>query len=150
MRTKLFLALAIFSSLVAPCAFPQGSLTPPGAPAPTMKTLDQIEPRIDVQNAPASAVTTTNANFHFIVTQPGSYYLSANLVVTKPNGIQINAEGVTLDLNGFEISRTSAIGNGIEIVATAHRTSIRNGSLKGFAGGISSTFSGNFARGCSF
>src|SRR3954467_921762 len=90
-------------------AFPQGSLAPPGPPAPTMKKLDEIEPRTNLQATPAPAgVDTSNANYDFIITQPGSYYLSANLVVTKTNGIQINAEGVTLDLNGFEISRASS------------------------------------------
>src|SRR6186713_431090 len=76
----------------------QGPLAPPGAPAPTMKTLQQVEPRIDLQNAPAAAVTTTDADYHYIITQPGSYYLSANLVVSKTNGIKINTAGVTLDL----------------------------------------------------
>lgn len=151
MNTKRILLLVFFFSLVLPSAFPQGSLTPPGAPAPTMKTLDQVEPRIDLQNAPASAVTTTDANYHFIITQPGSYYLSGNLGVTKTNGIQINAEGVTLDLNGFEISRASGSGgNGIEIPATSHRASIRNGSLKGFANGVNSLFSTTFANACAF
>ena len=32
--------------------FAQGSLTPPGAPAPTMKTLAQIEPRMPISSAP--------------------------------------------------------------------------------------------------
>src|SRR5207237_3379194 len=82
----------------------QGSLIPPSAPAATMKSLDQIEPRIDLQNAPASAVTTTDANYHFIITQPGSYYLTANIAATKTNAVQINSVGVTLDLNGFQIS----------------------------------------------
>src|SRR3954468_9545984 len=128
----LILAFQLFSF----SAFPQGSLTPPSAPAPTMKTLDQVEPRIDLQNAPASAVTTTNADYHFIITQPGSYYLSANLAVTKTNGIQINAEGVTLDLNGFQISRVSPAGYGIEISDTSPRTTVRNGTIKGFLLGI--------------
>src|SRR4051812_34612501 len=84
-------------------AFSQGSLTPPAAPAPAFKTLQQIEPRIDLQNAPASAVTTSDPNTHYIVTQSGSYYLSANLNVTKTNGIVINAADVTLDLRGFQM-----------------------------------------------
>jgi parallel beta-helix repeat protein len=142
-------------SLITVCAllfsaansFAQGSLTPPGSPAPTFKTLDQVEPRIDLQNAPASAVDTSNVAYHFIINQPGSYYLSANLGVAKTNGIQINAEGVTLDLNGFQIS--GAFGNGgsgIEISGTSHRASIRNGSIKGFSDGVS----GNNARACGF
>jgi hypothetical protein len=40
----------------------QGSLTPPpGAPAPTMKTLDQIEARTPISSAP------------FTISAPGSY-----------------------------------------------------------------------------
>ncbi len=139
--------------LLAPCSFllAQGSLTPPGAPAPTMKTLEQIEPRIDLQNAPAAAVTTTDANYHFIINQPGSYYLSANLGGTKTNGIRINAEGVTLDLNGFEISRAGGVeGTGIEIPGTSHRASVRQGSIKGFGYGIRSLFLSGYARGCAF
>jgi parallel beta-helix repeat protein len=111
-----------------------------------MKTLQQIEPRIDLQNAPTSAVTTTDANYHFIITQAGSYYLSANLGVTKPSGILINVAGVTLDLNGFEISRASGSGGiGIEISTTSHRAAVRNGSIRGFATGILDD-----AHGCSF
>ena len=125
----------------------QGSLTPPGLPAPLFKTLDQVEPRIDLQNAPPSAVDTANADYHFVVNQAGSYYLSANLGVTKANGILIAVEGVTLDLNGFEVSRASGSGgNGIEVGAAAHRTAIHNGSLKGFNNGVGS----NLARGSRF
>src|SRR5579862_4939411 len=74
--------------------YSQGSLSPPGAPAPTMKSLDQIEPRIDLQNAPASAVTTTDPNWQFIINQPGSYYLSTNIPAARTNAVEINSAGV--------------------------------------------------------
>ncbi|MFN0128609.1 MAG: right-handed parallel beta-helix repeat-containing protein [Verrucomicrobiales bacterium] len=131
-------SLAMF---VGVTALAQGPLTPPpGAPAPAMKTLLQIEPRTDLQSTPpAAGVNTGDASYHFIINQPGSYYLSANLGVTRPNGIQINAEGVTLHLSGFEISRTSGTGgHAIEIVPTAHRTRIGHGAIKGFAYGVRS------------
>lgn len=129
-------------------AFPQGSLTPPGTPAPTFKTLQQVEPRIDLQATSVPiGVDTSNAAYHFIITQAGSYYLSANLGVTKTNGIQITVEGVTLDLNGFEISRASGTGGtGVEIGSSAHRAVLRNGSVKGFLTGIN----GPGSRACVF
>src|SRR2546423_2088904 len=136
---QLFLWLAVVSYVGGSLsAFGQGSLTPPGPPAPTMKKLDEIEPRTNLQAVFAPpGVDTSNADYHFIINQPGSYYLSANLVVTKTNGIQINAEGVTLDLNGFEVSRVTPSGVGIDISAAGHRATIRNGSIKNFLVGAS-------------
>jgi len=134
----LCLGVVAASALLLPLsAFSQGSLNPPGPPAATMKRLDEVEPRTNLQATPAPAgVDTSNANYHFIINQPGSYYLSANLLVTKTNGIQINAEGVTLDLNGFQISRDSPSGHGVEITAPSHHATVRNGTVKGFALGI--------------
>lgn len=148
----LFVAVAAGPLLLAVSAFSQGSLTPPGPPAPTMKKLDEVEPRTNLQAIPAPAgVDTSNANYHFVINQPGSYYLSANLAVTKTNGIQINAEGVTLDLNGFQISRVSGSGgDGIQISVDAHRFRLRNGSVKGFAIGINTLNSTQGARASKF
>src|SRR2546423_12078919 len=128
--TALISALSLFSV----SAFSQGNLTPPGPPGPTMKKLDEVEPRTNLQATPAPAgVDTTNPNYHFVINQPGSYYLSANLGVTKTNGIQINADVVTLDLNGFQIARASGTGgDGIQISDAAHRLTLFNGSIKGF------------------
>jgi parallel beta-helix repeat protein len=148
--TSVFLISAF--QLFSVSVFSQGSLTPPGAPAPTMKRLDEVEPRTNLQASPAPAgVDTTNPNYHFVINQPGSYYLSANLGVTKTSGIQINAEGVTLDLNGFTISRgSSSGGDGIQISVEAHRVSLFNGSIKGFALGINCIDSMRGARASKF
>ena len=58
-----------------------GDLNPPaGSVAPTMKTLDEVEPRIAI-----NAVNTPgDSNSVYRISQPGSYYLTGN--VTAPAG----------------------------------------------------------------
>src|SRR4051794_10475242 len=98
----LALVAAAFVTFSATYLCAQGSLTPPaGAPAPTMKKLDEVEPRTNLQATPVPAGVTRGQDYDFIINQPGSYYLSANLEAVHLNAIQINAEGVTIDLNGF-------------------------------------------------
>jgi parallel beta-helix repeat protein len=109
----------------------QGGLAPTAAPAPTMKTLQQVEPRIDL------ATVSGDASYHHVITNSGSYYLSNNLGVTLANGISISVAGVTLDLNGFEISRASGSGvRGISIASGGDRVTVRNGTIVGFQYGI--------------
>lgn len=110
--------------LLALSAAAQGQLAPPGAPAPTMKTLDQVEPRTPVQGLAAVPP--------YIITQPGSYYLTGNITVSTGDAIRIQASGVTLDLNGFQITSTltgSSLGTAISINGAASRITIRNGSI---------------------
>lgn len=117
--------LTILFLLPAALSHAQGPLTPPGAPAPTMKSLDQIEARIPVQSLAASAPYT--------ITQPGSYYLTANITVGNGNAIIIDSDDVSLDLNGFTI-RSNYIGGGhsgaaITTNVTHARLTVRNGSI---------------------
>jgi hypothetical protein len=128
--------LAVFES--APSMFAQGSLTPPpGPPAPTMKSLDQIEARTPL--AGGSAAIT--------ISQPGSYYLTGNLTVTTGNAITIATNGVTLDLNGFTISSTasSPTGNAILLNSGLRNIAIKNGFIQS---GV--TFSGGSYSGTGF
>ena len=126
--------LIAFFLLSLSTVFAQGSLTPPGAPAPTMKSLDQIEARTAITNT-ASLVT---------ISQPGSYYLTHNLTVSSGDGIDINTNGVTLDLNGFTIASTaaSATGYGIRLNSGLRDLAIFNGHI---VGGVTNNGSGVYS-----
>ena len=136
------LAATFFVStfFVQAAAWAQGSLTPPGAPAPTMKTADQIEPRTIV-----NAVNTPgDANNLFVITNPGSYYLTTNIVgVSGKNGIGILGNNITLDLNGFALQGTAGSLDAINFPfnTTNSNIEIHNGIINGWLGG-----SGFFAR----
>jgi hypothetical protein len=121
----LLTALLLIGSLHSGWA--QGSLTPPGAPAPTMKTLDQVEPRVAITNLP------------IIITQGGSYYLTKSFVQNfSSDAISIYTNDVTLDLCGFTIRQTgSSIAAGFRIESPSgniplKNATVRNGSITGF------------------
>ena len=120
-------ALATITALAA-SAFAQGSLTPPGAPAPTMKTLQQVEPRTPlVAGSPGVSI---GASGTITISQSGSYYLTGNLTVASGVGIMISASGVTVDLKGFTIRSTSATSSGDGINIVGSRVSIYNGHIE--------------------
>lgn len=102
----------------------QGSLTPPGAPAPFGRALSQVEPRIDV------ATLAGDANAVAVISQPGSYFLSANLSVPSGrSGIAITASNVTLDLRGFAITGAAGSIRGVELRGSFTTITIQDGSI---------------------
>ena len=129
-------------------AFSQGSLTPPGAPTATMKSLDQVYARLDSRTA------ITNAASTYTITVPGSYYLTTNLTVSSGYGIAIAASGVTLDLNGFTISSTLASASyiGILLGTPVSDVTIVNGHIRsGVTNNGSGVYSGSgFAIGIGY
>jgi len=116
-------------------AFSQGALTPPGAPAPMMKTLDQIEPRIPITNLP------------WTISAAGSYYLTTNLVgVAGSNGISITVSDVTLDLRGFTLQGVSGSGSGIDVPSSVQNLKIAHGVIRDWGvDGITATNADNGA-----
>ncbi|MFO1488955.1 MAG: hypothetical protein U1F65_10805 [Verrucomicrobiota bacterium] len=128
-------ALSTISSQLA-TARAQGALTPPGAPAPTMKSLDQIESRTAI----------TNRTSVFTIAEPGSYYLTGNLTVATNDAIIVNTNNVTLDLNGYTIRSTcpSVVGYGIMLNGNRSDITILNGHIvSGTTNNGSGVFSGN-------
>jgi len=123
--------LALFLLQPAPFILAQGSLTPPGAPAPTMKTLDQVEPRIPITTLPT------------IISTGGSYYLTKSFAqnfVAPQDAIIILADNVTVDFCGYTIQQTGtapAIA-GVRISPftfgfSLRNAVLRNGTIAGFA-----------------
>ena len=146
--TSLLLALTATSSFL----YAQGPLVPPaaaddevgpnpplvaGVPAPTMKTLHQVEPRTIV----SAANTPGDASSEFIIAASGSYYLTGNQSIAGKIGISITAADVTLDLNGFTITGSSSPA-GVNIEVDADRCTIKNGSISNATFGVARDLSG--------
>jgi hypothetical protein len=139
----------------------QGSLTPPGAPAPTMRTLDQLATNIiSVSNLVMQVSNQVDqiqkslfdvepripiSTFQTVITTSGSFYLTTNLVSGTNNlndAIQVHANDVTIDLNGFSIISTNPasgagspvgirIGNDTGTFGVTNVT-VCNGQVRGF------------------
>ena len=142
MKTSALVPFIVLSSAVA--AFAQGPLTPPpGAPAPLMKSLDQIEARIPlVAGQPGVSI---DANGGITISASGSYYLTGNRTVSTGNGILINSSGVSVDLNGFSLISTSSTntGIGISINSNTKDIAIFNGHIRGAVSNNGGTYTGN-------
>lgn len=104
-----------------------GDLNPPGgAVAPTMKTLDEVEPRIPIDQ---SMIPLT-------INVRGSYYLTGNLAATTandPHVIRIQAPDVTLDLSGYTVFGESgmSVADHAILVFSSGSIEIRNGAIDG-------------------
>ena len=80
------------------------------------------------------------AGFPVTITVPGSYRLTSDLVLSaNTDGIEAplttSPDDVTIDLNGFTIHGNGSNQNGIQL-SEGNNWEIRNGTVKGFSGGI--------------
>lgn len=119
---KILFGLSLFGGISLPLdrVMAQGSLTPPGVPSATMKTLDQVEPRTKISSLP------------FVITNSGSYYLAGNLNGGGSGaGVLIQASGVTIDLRNFSIQNCTI---GISAAAGLQNISVQNGLVRNCVG----------------
>ncbi len=126
-------ALLAAGWLAPASVFAQGSLTPPGAPVPTMRSLDQIESRTPIN----AATTPGNAGALFIISTAGSYYLTGNVTgVASKVGIAVTVSDVTIDLGGFTMTGVALATSAISFT-NVDRIHIHNGRVRNWpAAGI--------------
>ena len=108
-----------------------GNLNPPAPPTTgTMKTLNEVEPRIPIHQS----------DIPLFITEPNSYYLAENVTDNEwGECIMVLADDVTIDLNGFAISGSDyEYSYGIWINGCSN-VEIRNGSIRDFETGIIET-----------
>jgi parallel beta-helix repeat protein len=121
-RTKLIVATSAFGCLLAFSLFAAaGNLEPSGSPAPTMKTLDEVEPRIPI----------TQSDIPLTITQSGSYYFTADLNAGT-TAITVDVNNVTIDLMGHQlVGPDSGSGHGIYMDGRRN-VEVRNGTVRSF------------------
>ena len=120
----------------------QGDLSPPGAPTPTMKSLQQVEPRTVINKLPGDVSAVV------IIKGPGSYYLTSDLAGTPgKDTIRIVSAGrVTVDLNGFALTNTGADRSAFVTAAANDGVLIRNGTIQAEGGTTTRAISGDGNR----
>jgi len=112
---------ALLGALVPPLG--AGELHPPGAPAPSMKRLDQIDPSVCIESLPHT------------ITAPGRYSLCGSLTaVPGQPGIVVLASDVVIDGGGFVLQGVTGSGDGILVEGEQSNVLVRNLVIREFGG----------------
>jgi len=123
-RSILVAAILVAHAVAGPIDPPSGPITS------TLKPLGEIEPRVAVNalNTPGDAAAL------FVIDEPGSYYLTGNIVgEAGKHGVHIATGGVTLDLMGFDLAGVP--GSLCGVIGDNNATdsvAVVNGSVRGW------------------
>ena len=104
---------------------------PPGPIGPTMKPLDEVEPRTAINDTN----TPGDAGNIYKITKSGSYYLTENVTgIATRVGIEIAASDVTIDLNGYVLVGVPGSAAGIATLTPGlSNITVRNGTVRDWA-----------------
>lgn len=145
-RSQRFIAYVLLAAALPHAGNSQGPLQPPGGPAPTMKSLDELDAKLNEANTRLATVDakqdaaaakaekrTPISSLPFTIDTPGSYYLAGNLTgASAGNGITITVSNVTVDLMGHTLTGVAGSNNGIDGDSAAQNITIRNGNVVGW------------------
>lgn len=121
MAVTLFTVVAIYVIMPVVMA---GDLEPPTAPAPTMKTLDEVEARIPIPGSDTPVAA-------FVIDNSGSYYLTGDRTANAI-AISVNADNVTIDLNGYSLIGPGTGANVGVYMSGRGNVEVRNGTVRNF------------------
>jgi parallel beta-helix repeat protein len=128
-RTKVVVGVLALAALLGIWTLAKaGDLEPSAPPGPTMKTLDEVEPRIPIHSS----------DLPLTITEPNSYYLTENINFTGTNNhaILVECDGVTIDLMGFTLAGPNSTAFSGIYISICKNIEIRNGTLTDFAQAI--------------